>query len=86
MAASGTSEEDIKKQHAEAEQLLKDGLPVTKNIDFGEIPLSQKRFPTCTGYGGPYPADSAMNQLDVPCFSSRGHIDAAPIVNIIREG
>jgi hypothetical protein len=86
MAASATSEEDIKKQHAEAEQLLKDGLPVTKNIDFGEIPLSQKRFPTCTGYGGPYPADSAMNQLDVPCFSSRGHIDVAPIVNIIREG
>lgn len=86
MAAGGTSEADIKKQHVEAEQMVNDDHPVTNNIDFGEIPLYQKRFPTCMKFGGLYAADGEIDQVDVPCFSSRGFIDATSIAKIIQEG
>jgi hypothetical protein len=31
-------------------------------------------------------ADDEIDPVDVPCFSSRGYIDAAPIAKIIQEG
>lgn len=86
MAAGGTSEEDIKRQHAEAKQLVNDSHPFSENIDCGEIPLIYKRYPTCTVDSGANPADEVVEDEQVPCFSSRGHVDVTPIAKIINEG
>ena len=73
-----SSPEEIDRQHSIAQDLVESG-----RIDYavpdwkGEIPLHCKQCPAI---------DHQEDSLDVPCWSSRGHIDVTMLQALVRNG
>jgi len=73
-----SSPEEIARQHSIAQDLVESG-----RIDYavpdwkGEIPLHSKQCPAI---------DHEEDSLDVPCWSSRGHIDVTMLQALVRNG
>lgn len=97
-----TPAEEIAKQHAEACAIVDSAMPCAPRVDHGEVPLHWKERPTASlstdcppnliaNPNSPYESVEVVENSNTSkypdwCISSRGQVDVAPIVKLIREG
>jgi hypothetical protein len=82
-----SSPEEIARQHEEALQFVKDGMPCAPSIEYGEIPLSDKEHPTCDSEQLEEEKKEKEINLSIPCcFSTLGQIDVTALQQLVREG